>query len=252
MQPISACDAVIFDVGGTLLHVPRDPQEAALERIAHLGAVSLEAFRVCVREAVAEWHRTDGQPHREDLADTWVLHYERALAAAQFPGDRTAAARLIEESFLIDGWEVFSDVIPVLEALRARDMTLGIISNWPATLERTLERAGLHHYFSVVVSSGVAGYAKPHPQIFHLAANTLGLKAERLMYVGDDFEHDVVGSTQAGWQCTLLDRRGRYPTHPGRISGLLELEALLDSLPPASPLTMAELGRWAPHESRPK
>lgn len=231
MPAPSSCDAVLFDVGGTLLHVHRDPQEAALERIAHLGRVSLEAFRVGVHEAVAEWHRNGGEPHQEDLADTWVLHYERALTSAQFPGDRTVAARLMEASFLIDGWAVFPDAIPVLDALRARNMTLGIISNWPPTLEYTLEQAGLHKYFSVVVSSGVVGYAKPHPQIFHLAADSLGVKAERLVYVGDDLEHDVVGATRAGWRAILLDRRNRYPTHPGRISSLGEVEALLDSTP---------------------
>jgi putative hydrolase of the HAD superfamily len=223
-------DAVVFDVGGTLLYTPRDPQEAALERIAHLGEVSLEQFRDGVREAVAEWRREGGEPHREDHADTWIQHYTRALAAARFPGDCAHAARLLEESFLIDGWEVYSDVVSTLDALRARGITLGIVSNWPPTLEATLERAGLRQYFSLVVASGVVGYAKPHPRIFEIAANGLAADPRRLLYVGDDYEYDVLGATQAGMRVVLLDRRNRYPSYSPRIMDLTTLEAHLETI----------------------
>src|SRR5690349_9303636 len=144
-------DAVVFDVGGTLLDVPRDPQGRALERIAHLGAVCRDMFRAEVARAVADWREAGGEPSQEDLPATWVRHYERALQAAGFPGDCAAAAHLVEDTFLLDGWEVFPDVVASMERLRLQGWTLGIISNWPATLEATLERARLRQYFAVIV-----------------------------------------------------------------------------------------------------
>jgi len=220
-------DAVVFDVGGTLLHVPRDPQEAALERIAHLGTVSLDEFRTEVQAAVAAWREHEYRPECEDLAATWTRHYERALSAAHFTGDCAEAARLLEDDFLIDGWEVFADAIPVLDALRARAVRLAVVSNWPPTLEQTLARAGLRHYFDVVVSSGVVGFAKPHRRIFEIVAEELRLPPARILYVGDDLEHDALGAPRAGMQALLLDRRERYSSHTPRITDLWMLAAFV-------------------------
>ncbi|HEY4129660.1 MAG TPA: HAD family hydrolase [Gemmatimonadaceae bacterium] len=223
------CDAIVFDVGGTLLDVPRDPQERALERIAHLGAARADAFREAVADAIAEWRRAGGNPAREDLPVTWARHYEHALRVSGFPGDCAAAAHLIEEMFLEDGWVLFPDVVSLLERLRAGGWTLGVISNWPATLEATLERAGIREYFSMVVCSGVVGYAKPHPEIFRIAARRLGLEPSCILYIGDSVEHDLVGGSEAGFQAVLLDRCGKHDGHASRIQGLDMLETILES-----------------------
>jgi putative hydrolase of the HAD superfamily len=223
----SHVDAVVFDVGGTLLDVPRDPQQSALERIAHLGEVSLDAFRTEVQAAVAAWRAHEYKPECEDLAATWTRHYERALRAAHFPGDCVEAARNLEDGFLIDGWAVFPDAIPMLDAIRARGIRMGVVSNWPPTLEQTLERAGLRRYFDVIVSSGIVGFAKPHPRIFEIAAEALGLAPTQILYVGDDLEHDAFAALRVGMQSVLLDRKGRFASHTPRISELRMLEAFL-------------------------
>jgi putative hydrolase of the HAD superfamily len=222
-------DAIIFDVGGTLLHVTHDPQDRALQRVAHLGAVSLPAFRAALNETIADWRRAGGEAAHEDLPETWVRHYARALASARFSGDCAAAAHLIEDAFLLDGWEVFGDAIPLLQLLRARGIPLGVVSNWPATLEATLEKAGLRSYFSVVIGSGRVGYAKPHPEIFRIAAKQLGREPARLLHVGDSVEHDVVAARLAGLNAILLDRHNRHDAESPRITDLTTLEAYLDS-----------------------
>jgi 2-haloalkanoic acid dehalogenase type II len=228
-MPDTICDAVLFDVGGTLLDVRHDPQQRALARVNRDGGVSLDAFRAGLKDAVTNWRRAGGEDRHEDLTETWVRHYAYALAAAGFAGDCTHAAQCIEESFLFDGWEVFSDALPLLDMLQARGITLGIISNWPATLEATLRRAGLRHYFSVVISSGVVGYTKPHSEIFRAAASQLELDPARLLYVGDSVTHDLHGATRAGLQAVLLDRLGEHLEASPRIITLTALESILDS-----------------------
>jgi putative hydrolase of the HAD superfamily len=100
---------------------------------------------------------------------------------------------------------------------------MGVVSNWPATLESSLMRAGLREYFSVVVASGVVGYAKPRPEIFLLATDQLGVHPERTLYVGDSMSHDVAGANGAGLHTVLVDRSGAHVAHEPRVTSLSEL-----------------------------
>ncbi len=220
-------DAVLFDVGGTLLHVARDPRELAIESVAHLGRVSIEAYAAGIEQAQREWRAVGGAPEKEDLAETWIAHNKRALELARFEGDVASAARLMEESFLSEGWELFSDVHPVLAEIRALALPMGIVSNWPATLESTLSQLGILDYFRRIVASGVVGYTKPHPRIFRIALDELGVAANRALYVGDSVPHDVQGAAAAGIDAVLLDRAGLFPSGFRRIRSLVELPSLL-------------------------
>ncbi len=85
----------------------------------------------------------------------------------------------------------------------------------------------IRDYFGPVVASGVVGYTKPHPQIFHLALAELGVAANRALYVGDSVPHDVQGAAAAGVDAVLLDRAGLFPSAPTRIRSLMELPDLL-------------------------
>ncbi len=220
-------DAVLFDVGGTLLRVARDPRELAIESIAHLGRVSIGAYTAGIEQAQREWHEAGGAPEKEDLVETWVAHNKRALELARFEGDIMSAARLMEESFLSEGWKLFSDVRPTLAEIRALALPMGIVSNWPPTLESTLGKLGIRDYFHPIVASGIVGYTKPHPQIFRIALDELGVAAHRALYVGDSVPHDVQGAAAAGVDAVLLDRADLFPSGFRRIRSLVELPSLL-------------------------
>jgi putative hydrolase of the HAD superfamily len=220
-------EAILFDVGGTLLDVVRDPHQMAVEAIAHLGTVRAATFAFGIRQAVEEWRSADGRPEAEDLPETWVEHNRRALAIAGFEGDISVAARIMEETFLSEGWEIYPDVMDTIATLAGSGYRMGVVSNWPATLETTLERVGLRQHFPVIVPSAAVGYAKPHPQIFRIAASQLGLDPRRALFVGDSVELDVVGATAAGMDVVLLDRVGRHGSHQPRIESLSELPELL-------------------------
>jgi HAD superfamily hydrolase (TIGR01509 family) len=132
----------------------------------------------------------------------------------------------------VDGWEVYFDVIPTLEALTSLGMPLAIVSNWPPTLETTLDAAGIRRFFSVIVSSGVVGYAKPRPEIFRCALDHLKVDASRALYVGDSVPHDLYGARTAGLQAVLLDRTLSHADLSPRIERLEALVPLVQSAAP--------------------
>jgi HAD superfamily hydrolase (TIGR01549 family) len=220
--------AIIFDVGSTLLEIVRNPNELAVEAIAHLGALSATSYAVTIRQVAQEWREGGGSPELADLPSTWVGHNLRALRLLGFDGDAGAAAQIIEETFLTDGLAVYPDVFDILSALREQRYKLGIISNWPATLEATLHRSGLRDYFSVVVGSGNVGYSKPHPQIFKIAAERMEIDPSDALYIGDSMEHDVAGARGAGMDVVLLDRDDLWKSHEPRILSLSQLPQLLE------------------------
>ena len=218
--------AILFDVGSTLLEIVRDPNEVAAESVAHLGELSVKDYAVAIREIVAEWRSAGGRPEVHDLPETWISHNRLALSRIGFPGDITLAAQIIESTFLLEGLRVYADVEEVLTRLLVEGYRLGIVSNWPATLEATLRRARLNDYFPVIVGSGNVGYAKPHPQIFRIAMDRIGVNPDETLYIGDSVEYDVAGARAAGADVVLLDRAGKE-SHQPKIQTLFQLPEFL-------------------------
>ena len=220
--------AIVFDVGGTLLETVGSPHHQALRAFPETSMIDADSFARAVGVVAFEWREAGGHPAEEDLAETWAGHYARALARVGYVGDARAMGERIEANFLTSGWRVFDDSEPVLAALTRRNIPLAVISNWPPSLEASLIKCGLRQYFNAVIVSGNVGYAKPHPAIFQLAVERLGVPAAQSWYVGDSISHDVQGARSAGFHPILLDRRARHPDHPDRIETLSALLALLD------------------------
>ena len=96
-----------------------------------------------------------------------------------------------------------ADLIPgtieMLVSLKAR-YKLGLLSNFthaPAAKE-IIDRTGLEPFFNTILISGDFGFRKPHPKIFRRFVKQLGVDKNKVLFVGDDPEADIMGSTQAG------------------------------------------------------
>ena len=89
----------------------------------------------------------------------------------------------------------------LLEALRARGLRLGLVSNAfdpRRILDRDLERMGLAGRLDVCVFSSEVGVRKPHPEIFRRALDQLVWRGGRALFVGDRLYEDVRGAGEAG------------------------------------------------------
>ena len=130
------------------------------------------------------------------------------------------------------GWGLYPDTRPALEALHARGVRLGVISNFDSRLFGLLDGLGIARFFDPTVISTRAGAAKPDTAIFSHALAHHGLAPEHAVHVGDSYEMDVLGAQAAGLQPVLIDRRAE-PSRPGTclsVSDLVHLPALLDRL----------------------
>jgi len=122
-------------------------------------------------------------------------------------------------------FELYEDVLPVLEELRAYGLSLGLVSNGI----RDLTEFVVHHRLEVdaIVDSRTHGYVKPHPTIFQAALGRLDVGTSDAAMVGDSLEEDVEGARALGLRAILVDREGRYPDVEERLADLYGLPAAL-------------------------
>jgi putative hydrolase of the HAD superfamily len=138
------------------------------------------------------------------------------------PPSQTFFAQLYDRFASPYAWRIFPDVLPTLDALAARGVKLGVISNWDERLRPLLKRLKLAGYFEIIVVSREVHASKPARAIFQHAIRKLGLPAEAVLHVGDSLSMDVRGAQGAGLSALLL-KRGAATARAGQIKSLLEL-----------------------------
>jgi putative hydrolase of the HAD superfamily len=212
--------AITFDVGGTLIEPWPSVGHVYAGVAARFGVKGLEPGWL-TQNFLRAWKNRAGFDYEREswyslVRETFGEHTVK-LPAEFFPAlfDRFAEA---------DSWRVYDDVLPALQALGARGMKLGIISNWDDRLRPLLARLDLDRHFASLVISCEAGATKPDRRLFERAAVELDVAPEQLMHVGDSHSADVLGAGSIGAAGRQILRHGKV-RHPWQIASLLELEA---------------------------
>jgi len=122
-------------------------------------------------------------------------------------------------------WGFYDDVLPALASLKKRALVLGLISN----LLLGEAGAGLASYLDFVVTAKEVGADKPEPAIFLAALERAGVKAPAAIYVGDQYQTDVLGARNVGITPILIDRFDLAPevSDCPRIHSLAEISNYL-------------------------
>ncbi len=122
----------------------------------------------------------------EELLDEMVLaHMGEIAAAVDFP----------EENEI------------VLGSLK-KDYRLALVSNfdYAPTAYAILEKFNIKRFFEKVVISMEVGWRKPKSEIFHKCLNLLGIKPEDAIFVGDNFDADVIGAKTVGMDVIWINK----------------------------------------------
>jgi putative hydrolase of the HAD superfamily len=125
-------------------------------------------------------------------------------------------------------WRLFPETTAILAQLKARDLELGIISNFDSRLFTVMRGLGIADSFDTVTISSLAQAAKPSPKIFHLALEKHAVDAEEALHVGDSLREDVEGAKKAGLHAVLLNRNAAQQR--GDIQVIRNLEELFPLL----------------------
>jgi HAD superfamily hydrolase (TIGR01549 family) len=103
--------------------------------------------------------------------------------------------------------DLYPDAVPCMAALRERGYTLALVGNQPRRTESFLAGCGLD--VDLVASSEGWEVAKPMPEFFARVAEWVDLPPERIAYVGDRVDNDVLPANAAGLVSVFI-RRGPW------------------------------------------
>lgn len=214
--------AIFFDAGGTLFR-PFPSVGDIYAKAASSYGVNCDP-RILELEFHSAWRKRGGlsslgQETNEEKERTWWYSLVREVFDSQggishFDEFFTALHHSFEEKHL---WEIYPEVLSVLDTLHRKGLILGIVSNWDLRLHRVVHNLGLAPYFDFLVSSSVCGATKPSAKIFREALKRARVMPHEAIHVGDTYEEDFVGADRVGITALLLDRTGSGNSVPDEV-----------------------------------
>lgn len=106
---------------------------------------------------------------------------------------------------------LFEDVVPALQLLRDKNLVLGTLTGGlKADVEHRLDLLGIKSFFKFIEATGTREFGKPDPRAFELILGLAKVGPKEMVYVGNEFEMDVVGAEKVGIKGVLIDRAKKY------------------------------------------
>jgi 2-haloacid dehalogenase len=201
-----AIEAVVFDAYGTLFDVH-------------------SVIRCCEAHFPGKGTGLSALWRSKQLEYTWLrsLMGRYADFGTVTRGALRCACRTLElslsapvETALMDEYLKLAPYPEVPDALAAlAGSKLAILSNGsPAMLEPLVANAGLTSAFVSVLSVDGLRVYKPHPSVYQLGVDRLGVSKERVAFVSSNF-WDVCGATSFGFRTYWINRSAVQPDELG-------------------------------------
>jgi 2-haloacid dehalogenase len=196
MQGIRAC---VFDAYGTLFDV-----HAAVRRLRPQIGAEADALSQLWRSKQLEytWLRALMGRH----ADFWQVTGDALDYALARTGVDAAVHEPLLRAYLT--LDAYAEVPDILRRLRAAGLKLAILSNGaPAMLAAAVESAGIGELLDAVLSVEEVGVFKPHPSVYRLAVDRLGVRADQIAFQSSN-AWDVNGAACCGLRPVWINRSG--------------------------------------------
>lgn len=228
---------IIFDYGGTLDSYGDHWSHIIYKAYLNAGLeIEIPIFREAYVYAERELARTRHILPEHDFHDLMKIKIRIELQflveKGHFNPDRIDTATESIASFCYDyARSCVNEAIPVIRRLHEK-YPIVLVSNFYGNISSVLKDFGLSDCFDKIIESSVVGVRKPDPQIFMMGADTLNLKPEEILVIGDSYKKDILPARSIGCHTLWLKGKGWTAeedavTDPDIISTISELENIL-------------------------
>ena len=217
-----AFEAVLFDLGDTIIHFETQRISAVLNRSCRPGYDRLlksghrlptynRYFNALRRRLLTDWLCSQLTRREVQLVPS-LERVHRRLGANLTPSELDDMMRAASTPAIHAITTVDDEAISVLQNLRQWGLRLGVVSNPPfpaAAIDGYLRQHGLLEFFPIRVYSSDVRYMKPSPHIFRKALSQMDVNgASKVLFVGDRLDTDVKGAARVGMKTVLFRRNG--------------------------------------------
>ena len=221
-------DAILFDIGDTLVPAMRIADEALTDTARWLErrspGIGAEAFADAYR-------RVDAARHGLSVNHMWGLPLDIAVDACAASGLSRHDA-LFAHAFYRD--RVRARIEPnhahvrLFGRLVDEGVAVGVVSDGtPIGQMDTLAMLGLLEFVAVAAISQELGTEKPDPRLFRWALARLGVEPGRAWFVGNHPERDYDGAERVGLSSIIVGEAGDGDYR--RVADVEEVGRLLDA-----------------------
>jgi putative hydrolase of the HAD superfamily len=223
MIDYSQIRAVLYDVGQTLLY----PDFTFLKKL--LAEYGVQAEEISLARGAAMAREKIGRAKGNERNYQAFFGYWMKLAGAAEMDIPEILRKIYERHQREHLWSWLDpEAKDTLSALHARGYRLAIISNADGQISAAMARFGLAQYFDHIIDSALVGVEKPDAKIFNMALEKLQMPAAACLYVGDNYDNDILGARHVGMATLLLDPFDAVPENDvDRIHRLGDLLKLL-------------------------
>ncbi len=213
----SKLKVIFFDVGNTLLFPNRERIHAPLaQRGFRPDADHLRDLECRTKNRFDRMMTNNGSTDH----GFWWMFYSQLLSEIGLKDD-AVRDQLVASIRNSGNWDIIRPGTAEKLFKIGERYRIAVISNADGKIEDVLRRRGIAHCFRTITDSGLVGYEKPHPQIFHQALKSMNAAPEESLYVGDVYSVDYLGATGSGMHAVLMDIPGAY-----RDKGVPRVESL--------------------------
>ena len=198
---------IFFDLDHTLWDFDRN-SESAFEIV-----LKQTLPEVCPKEFVTVYvpiNQACWKLYQNDLISHDELRYKRlkdSFESLRISVSDTLIHKIADDyiTHLPNSNHLFEGCVETLEYLYDK-YTLHIITNGFASVQfKKLKNSGIHHFFSTVTNSEMAGVKKPHEGIFKLALSQAQATKQESVMIGDSLDADIGGANNFGIKSILFN-----------------------------------------------
>ncbi len=207
--------AIIFDLDNTLIDRQRAFSEMLYKKLTHY----IQGDITHVINDILKWDNNGTVPRLEVFKKLVEIYHISEVSAETLDQDWSKESGTTAY--------LFDDVLETLNYLKPK-YKLAVLSNGnKLSQRRKMSTINIGDYLNFSLISGEFDVNKPDPKIFHYVAEQLNVAPENCVYVGDNYEVDILGSKNAGMQSIYINRSGSPQKDVLSISQIKELIDIL-------------------------
>lgn len=226
--------AVIFDLFGTLVDIPREDHLRSLRQMAGVLGAPFEDFKRIWTKDIYRDRQLGILPDTEA-----AIRYICGRLGVEPDQSSIDAAVRIRLDYTRRCLVPRADVVPTLRRLKDQGLRLGLISDCSPEVPVIWGEMPLASLVDIPVFSPTVHLKKPDPRIYTLACDGLGVAPSDCLYVGDGDSRELTGAAGMG----MTPVRIRVPhelVHPARSDEDTWRERTISSLSEVLPIVFGE------------